>query len=96
MQVEKQFGYLLTDSKYLAVDIFIPKSKLRGAQDGDKAVVRITHWDDDSKNPRGEVLDILGKKGENDAEIHAILAEFGLPYHYPEAVEKPLTKLMRV
>ena len=93
MQVEKQFGYLLTDSKYLAVDIFIPKSKLRGAQDGDKAVVRITHWDDDSKNPRGEVLDILGKKGENDAEIHAILAEFGLPYHYPEAVEKAADKI---
>lgn len=93
MQVEKQYGYLLTDSKYLAVDIFIPKAKLKGAQDGDKAVVRITHWDDDSKNPRGEVIDILGKKGENDAEIHAILAEFGLPYHYPEAVEKAADKI---
>lgn len=93
MQVEKQYGYLLTDSKYLAVDIFIPKAKLKGAQDGDKAVVRITHWDDDSKNPRGEVIDILGKKGENNAEIHAILAEYGLPYHYPEAVEKAADKI---
>ncbi len=93
LQVEKQFGYLLTDSKFLATDIFIPRSKLKGGKNGDKAVVRITDWPDDAKNPRGEVIDILGAAGENNAEIHAILAEFGLPYRYPEAVEKAADKI---
>ncbi len=93
LKVDKYFGYLLTDSKYLAADIFIPKSKLKGGKTGDKAVVRITEWRDDSKNPAGEVLDILGTAGENNAEIHAILAEFGLPYKYPVAVEKAADKI---
>lgn len=93
LQVERQFGYLLTDSKYLATDIFIPRAKLKGGKDGDKAVVRITDWPDDAKNPRGEVVDILGVTGENNAEIHAILAEFGLPYRYPEAVERAANKI---
>lgn len=93
LKVDKYFGYLLTDSKYLSTDIFIPKSKLKGGKTGDKAVVRITEWKDDFKNPSGEVVDILGKTGENNAEIHAILAEFGLPYKYPEAVEKAANKI---
>ncbi|MDE6490547.1 MAG: ribonuclease R, partial [Muribaculaceae bacterium] len=93
LQVEKHFAYLLTDSKYLATDIFIPRVKLKGGTTGDKAIVKITDWPDDAKNPRGEVIDILGKTGENNAEIHAILAEFNLPYHYPEAVEKAALKI---
>lgn len=93
LQVEKQFGYLLTDSKYLATDIFIPKGKLKGGKTGEKAVVKITDWPDWAKNPRGEVLDVLGVTGENDTEIHAILAEYGLPYKYPEAVEKAADKI---
>lgn len=88
IKVDKQFGVLKTDSKFLATDIIIPKSKLRGAKTDDKAVVRITQWPDDEKFPRGEVVDVLGKTGKNDAEMHAILAEFGLPYTYPENVEK--------
>lgn len=91
--MDKQYGYLLTDSKYLATDIFIPKAKLKGGVDGDKAVVRITGWPDNAKNPRGEVVDILGRSGENNAEIHAILAEFGLPYVYPKAVEKAADRI---
>ena len=93
LQVDKHFAYLLTDSKYLATDIFIPKGKLKGGETGDKAIVKITEWKEDQKNPRGEVVDILGKTGENTAEIHAILAEFGLPYKYPEAVEKAADKI---
>lgn len=93
LKVDKHFGYLLTDSKYLATDVFIPKNKLKGGVTGDKAIVRITEWPDDSKNPKGEVVDILGKAGENNAEIHAILAEFGLPYHYPENVDKAALKI---
>lgn len=93
LKVDKHFAYLLTDSKYLATDIYIPKSKLKGGQTGDKAVVKIVEWKEDSKNPNGEVVDILGKAGENNAEIHAILAEFGLPYKYPTAVEKVANKI---
>lgn len=93
LKVDRHFGYLLTDSKFLATDIFIPKAKLKGGKTGDKAVVRIVDWKEDSKNPSGEVIDILGKAGENNAEIHAILAEFGLPYKYPSAVEKAADKI---
>lgn len=93
LKVDRHFGYLLTDSKFLATDIFIPKPKLKGGKTGDKAVVRITEWKDDMKNPMGEVVDILGKAGENNAEIHAILAEFGLPYKYPQAVESAADKI---
>lgn len=93
LQVEAHFGYLLTDSKYLATDIFIPKAKLKGGKTGDKAVVKITQWDDDAKNPKGEVIDILGKTGEHNAEMHAILAEYNLPYKYPANVEAAANKI---
>ena len=93
LKVDRHFAYLLTDSKYLSTDIFIPKAKLKGGKTGDKAVVRIVEWKEDSKNPSGEVVDILGRAGENNAEIHAILAEFGLPYKYPAAVEKAADKI---
>lgn len=93
LTVEKNFATLQTDSKYLATDIVIPRSKLKGGKTGDKAVVRITDWREDSNLPFGEILDILGKKGDNNAEIHAILAEFGLPYKYPEAVEKAAAEI---
>ncbi|MCH5223890.1 MAG: ribonuclease R [Muribaculaceae bacterium] len=88
LNVEKNYASLVTDSKFLAADIIIPRSKLKGGKTGDKAIVRITQWRENEMNPKGEVVDILGKKGENTAEMHAILAEFGLPYKYPENVEK--------
>lgn len=93
LRVDKHFATFTPDSKYLATDILIPRPRLKGGQTGDKAVARITDWPADSNNPRGEIIDVLGKAGENDAEIHAILAEFGLPYKYPEAVEKAADKI---
>lgn len=86
LQVERQYAFLQTDSKFLATDIIIPRAKLKGGKTGQKAIVRITSWPDDAKNPIGEVIDILGQTGDNTTEMHAILAEFGLPYHYPENV----------
>ena len=94
--IERQYAFLITDSKTLANDIFIPKNKLRGGKDGEKAVVRITEWPEHSKNPIGEVVDVLGEVGNNNTEMHAILAEFGLPYKYPEAVEKAADKISDV
>ena len=83
LDVMRQFAFLKTDSRYLASDIFIPRKSLRGGTTGDKAVVRITSWPMDSKNPHGEVVDILGRSGDNFCEIHAILAEYDLQYRYP-------------
>lgn len=93
LEVQKHFAFLLTDTKILANDIFIPKDRLKGGKTGDKAIVRITDWPERAKNPYGEVVDILGIAGENNTEIHAILAEFGLPYIYPQSVEKAADKI---
>jgi len=93
LQVQKGYAYLLTEDRTLANDIFIPTENLKKGKTGDKAVVRIVEWPDRAKNPIGKVVDILGKTGENNAEMHAILAEYGLPYVYPAAVEKAADKL---
>ena len=93
LRVDKHVGTLVTDSKFLATDIVIPRNKLRGGRTGDKAVVRITDWPENVQIPYGEVVDVLGPTGENNTEIHAILAEYGLPYRYPEAVEKAADKI---
>ena len=96
LQVTKGFAFLITENKTLANDIFIPKEKLKGGKNGDKAIVRIVEWPDEAKNPLGEVVDILGVAGQNTAEMHAILAEFGLPYTYPENVEKAANKISKI
>ena len=96
LQVLKGFAFLVTENKTLANDIFIPKDKLKGGKNGDKAIVRIVEWPEDAKNPLGEVIDILGKAGQNNAEMHAILAEFGLPYIYPQNVEKAANRISDV
>ena len=87
LKVEKNYAFLLTESRTLDNDIFIPRDKLKGGKSGDKAVVKIVDWPEGARNPIGHVVDILGKAGNNDTEMHAILAEFGLPYKYPIAVE---------
>ena len=86
LKVEKTYAFLLTEDRTLANDIFIPRDMLKGGKDGDKAIVRVTKWPEDAKNPIGKVIDILGKAGDNTTEMHAILAEFGLPYVYPKHV----------
>ena len=93
LQVTKGFAFLITEDKTLANDIFIPKDKLKGGKTGDKAIVRITEWPEEAKNPLGEVVDILGTAGDNNAEMNAILAEFDLPYKYPANVEKAAEKI---
>ena len=93
LNVEKNYAFVVTDSKFLAADIVIDRRKLKGGRSGDKVVARITDWRDNEMNPRGEIVDVLGRKGENTAEMHAILAEFGLPYNYPSAVEAAADKI---
>ena len=93
LKVGHDYGFLITEGRALANDIFIPKDLLGGGQTGDKAVVKIVEWPDEAKNPIGKVIDILGKEGENNAEMHAILAEFGLPYTYPKKVEEAAERI---
>ena len=88
LQIGRGTAFLITENKTLANDIYIPMDELKGAKNGDKAVVRITEWRENAKNPEGEIVDILGATGDNNAEMHAILAEFGLPYTYPSNVEE--------
>ena len=93
LEVNKGYAFLLTENRTLANDVFIPKDKLKGGKSGDKAVVKIVEWPERAKNPIGQVIDILGKAGENTAEMHAILAEYGLPYAYPASVEKAADRI---
>jgi ribonuclease R len=88
LEVQRHFAFLVMDSKYLSNDIFIPKEELRGAKNGDKVVVEIVEWPEKANNPVGKVIDILGVPGQNDTEMHAILAQYDLPYKYPENIEK--------
>lgn len=88
LDVQKHFAFLVMDSKYLSNDIFIPKEDLGNAKNGDKVLVEITEWPQKANNPVGKVIDVLGKPGQNDTEMHAILAQYDLPYDYPENVEK--------
>lgn len=93
LQVDRGFGFLVADSRQLPTDIFIPKEGLGKAQNGQKVVVKITDWPEASRSPIGKVVDILGQMGDNDTEMHAILAEFGLPYKYPKNVERAAERL---
>ncbi len=94
LQVERDFAFLIPDGNLFVHDIFIPKKKLKGGKTDDKAVVKITQWPSkDSKNIVGEVIDVLGKIGENNAEMHAILAQYGLPYKYPKNVEEAANRI---
>ena len=96
LKVEKYYAFLLTEDRTLANDIFIPRDMLKGGKNGDKAVVKVIEWPQDAKNPIGKVVDVLGQAGDNTTEMHAILAEFGLPYVYPKAVETAADKISDV
>ena len=94
LKVERDFAFLISDNNTFVHDVFIPKRKLKGGKTGDKAVVKITEWPSmESKNIAGEVVDILGKTGENNAEMHAILAQYNLPYKYPKNVEEAAKRI---
>ena len=94
LKVEKDYAFLITEGNIFVHDILIPKKKLKGGKDGEKAVVKITQWPSkESKNIVGEVVDVLGKEGDNNVEMHAILAQYGLPYKYPKAVEDAAMKI---
>jgi ribonuclease R len=91
----KDFGFVVCDKKTINTDIFIPKGKFGGAEDGNKVIVKMTEWKPGDKNPEGEIIKVLGAPGEHETEIHSILAEYGLPYSFPEEVERDADKIDR-
>lgn len=88
-----QFTAFLVPSKKTPFDLFIPKDKLNGAKNGQKAIARILDWPEQARNPFAEIIDVLGDAGNNNTEMHAILAEFDLPYKYPEKVDQAANKI---
>jgi len=86
LQRNRDVAFVLPDDKHMYTDIFIPKEHLQGAADGQKVLVEITDWPSDAKNPFGKISQILGEPGEHNTEMHAIVAEFGFPLAFPQAV----------
>ncbi len=93
IELTPQFAFLIPDNKNMPFDLFIPLSKLNGAKQGQKAVAKLVEWDQRSRNPIGEITEVLGYPGENDTEMHAILAEFGLPNRFEPEVEAAAEKI---
>ena len=93
VEVMPNFAFLIPDNRNMPFDLFIPSSKLNGAKQGQKAVARVVDWDPKSKNPVAEIINVLGFPGLNETEMHAILAEFELPYHFTEEVEEDAAKI---
>ena len=93
LQINHGVAFLVHPDGSLPYDVFIPESQLKGGKNGDKAAVQIVDWPENTRNPIGVVKDIFGKDGENETEMHAILAEYGLPYTYPKEVERYANKI---
>lgn len=93
IELSKNYAFVVPDFKKIHQDFFVYPEHINGAQSNDKVLVEVIEWASGEKNPTAKVLDILGKAGENDAEIHSIMAEFGLPFEFPEKVEKESKKI---
>jgi len=93
LQLNKNFGFVISNNQKMYVDIFISQNKLNGAEDGDKVVATLTDWPQNSKNPFGKITTVLGKPGDHNTEMHSILLEYGLPYEFPKEVEEEAENL---
>ena len=93
LEMSKNFGFVVTDNQTMPYDIFVPKSKASDASNGQKVLVRITEWPEQSKNPFGEIIEILGTPGDNDVEMKSILADYSFPLSFPDNVEKDASKI---
>ena len=84
---KKNFAFVVPDSNKMYTDIFVPINKINKAEDGDKVLVKLEDWPEKADSPHGKVIQVLGRPGEHNTEIHAILAEYGLPMEFPHEVE---------
>ncbi len=88
IDIQKNYAFVYVPDGRMYTDIFIPKNKINEAEHGDKVLVKLADWPEKADSPFGKVIRVLGKPGEHNTEIHAILAQYGLPYEFPEAVER--------
>ena len=93
IQNSKKFAFVVADSPKMYTDIFVPINKIKKAENGDKVLVKLTDWPENTSSPYGKVTEVLGKPGEHSTEIHSILAEYGLPHQFPLEVESYVNKL---
>jgi ribonuclease R len=93
VEITDRYAFLTPDARKMPFDLFIPLDKLNGATHGQKAIARLTEWPSRAKNPFGEIIEVLGNQGEHEAEMHAILAEFGLPYKFTEETEEEAARI---
>ncbi len=93
LEMSLRYAFVIADYKKMHHDIFVKKDDLKGAQNNDKVIVKIKEWPTREKNPEGEIVRVLGPAGNNEAEIHSIMAEFGLPFEFPAAVQKQAEKI---
>ena len=88
IQIHKSYAFVIPDGNKMYTDIFVPINKTNKAEEGDKVLVSLEDWPEKADSPYGRVLKVLGKPGEHNTEIHAILAEYGLPLEFPHDVEE--------
>ncbi|WP_405208932.1 ribonuclease R [Aquimarina sp. LLG6339-5] len=87
IEIQKNYAFVNMQDGKMYTDIFIPKNKIKNAENGDKVLVKLEDWPEKADSPFGKVIKVLGKPGEHNTEIHSILAQYGLPYEFPEEVE---------
>ncbi|MFZ2905842.1 MAG: ribonuclease R [Cyclobacteriaceae bacterium] len=93
LELSKNYAFVVPDFRKIHQDFFVYPEHIKGAKTNDKVIIEVIEWASGEKNPTAKVVDILGKAGENEAEIHSIMAEFGLPFEFPEKVEKEANKI---
>ncbi len=93
IQLNKNYAFVVVDSNKMYTDIFVPINKTKHANDGDKVLVALEEWPEKADSPNGKVIEVLGRPGEHNTEIHAILAEYGLPLEFPKEVEDFANKI---
>jgi ribonuclease R len=93
IEISKNFAFVVADARKIHEDFFIYPEDINGAKNGDKVIVEVTNWSSNDRKPEAKVIQILGKAGENEAEIHSIMAEFDLPFKFTESVEKEAQKI---
>jgi ribonuclease R len=91
--VSKSYAFVVPDHRKMHQDFFIYPENINGARTGDKVIIEVTSWAENEKKPEAKVIEVLGKAGENEAEIHSIMAEFGLPFRFTDIVEEESKKI---
>ncbi|QHT67183.1 ribonuclease R [Rhodocytophaga rosea] len=93
IEVLPKYAFVIPDNKKMYTDIYVRQEQINGAKDGEKVLVKITQWPTNDRKPEGEVIQVLGKAGEHHTEMHAIMAEFGLPFSFPDKVLEESAKI---